>query len=152
MLPRGNEKACPAVVKVKRKCVMSSYNRVILMGNLTRDVEVKFTTSGIAIGKMGLAVNDRVKKGGEWVDEVMFVDCTLFGKTAENAGEYLSKGSPVFVEGRLKFEQWEKDGTKHSKHVVNVDKLQFLSSGKGGAKQSSESSSGDASGDEDVPF
>jgi len=131
---------------------MSSYNRIILMGNLTRDVEVKFTTSGMAIGKMGLAVNDRVKKGNEWVDEVMFIDCTLFGKTAENANEYLSKGSPVFVEGRLKLEQWEKDGVKHSKHCVNVDKVQFLFSGKGGAKQSSEAVSVDAAGDEDMPF
>jgi single-strand DNA-binding protein len=126
---------------------------VILVGNLTRDVELKYTAGGMAIGKIGLAVNERVRKNDEWVDETTFVDCTVFGKTAENASEYLSKGSPVLIEGRLKFEQWEKDGAKHSKHSVNVDKLQFLSSGKG--KQESQASSASGSvdvSDEDLPF
>ena len=85
---------------------MASFNRVILVGNLTRDVEVRYTQSQTAVTEVGLAVNDRVKKQGEWVDETTFVDITLWGRTAEIAGEYLSKGSPVLIEGRLKLDQW----------------------------------------------
>lgn len=107
---------------------MASYNRIILMGNLTRDVETRVTPNGTTVGKVGIACNERVKKGQDWVDEPMFVDCVMFGKTAENAAEYLSKGSPVFFEGRLKLEQWEKDGVKHSKHTVMVDRMQFIGS------------------------
>ncbi len=91
---------------------MASFNRVILVGNLTRDVVVKYTQSQTAVTEIGLAVNDRVKKQGEWVDETTFVDITLWGRTAEIAGEYLSKGAPVLVEGRLKLDQWEQDGQK----------------------------------------
>ena len=81
----------------------SYYNRVILMGNVTRDIEVRYTPSQLAVCDMGLAVNDRRKnQAGEWIEETTFVDITLFGRTAEVAGEYLAKGSPVFVEGRLK--------------------------------------------------
>lgn len=115
---------------------MASYNRVILIGNLTRDVEVRVTQTGLSVGKVGLAVNERVKKGNDYVDETMFVDCTLFGKSAEVAAEYLSKGSNVFFEGRLKLDQWEKDGVKHSKHTVIVDKMQLLGSKQGGEQQS----------------
>ena len=92
---------------------MASFNRVILMGNLTRDVEVKYLQSGMAVAEIGLAVNDRRKnQQGEWVEEVTFVDITLWGRTAEVAGEYLSKGSPVLIEGRLKLDQWETEGQK----------------------------------------
>ncbi len=115
---------------------MASYNRVILIGNITRDIETRFTQGGLAIAKVGLAVNDRRKNAqGEWVDEPCYVDVTMFGRTAEIAGEYLSKGSPIFVEGRLKFDTWEKDGHKHSKLSVVCDRLQFIGAkGEGTAK------------------
>src|SRR6476620_4518034 len=96
---------------------MASFNRVILLGNLTRDVEVKYLQSGTAVAEVGLAVNDRHKdsKTNQWVEETTFVDVTFWGRTAEIAAEYLSKGSPVLVEGRLKLHQWESEGQKRSK-------------------------------------
>ena len=109
---------------------MASYNRVILVGNLTRDPELRYIPSGTAVSDIGLAVNDRIKRGDQWVDETTFVDITLWGRTAEIANEYLSKGSPVLIEGRLKLDRWEKDGQKHSKLKVVGDKLQMLG-GKG---------------------
>lgn len=116
---------------------MASFNRVILLGNVTRDIEVRHLASGTAVGDMGLAVNDRFKnKSGEWVDEPTFVDVTLWGRTAEIASEYLSKGSPVMVEGRLKQETWEKDGQKRSKIKVVCEKMQLLGSRPGGRQSS----------------
>ena len=97
---------------------MASYNRVILLGNVTRDPEMRYIASGSAVTDLGLAVNDRRKNAatGEWVEETTFVDVTLWGRTAEVAGEYLSKGSPVLIEGRLKYDAWETpDGQKRSK-------------------------------------
>lgn len=106
---------------------MASFNKVILMGNLTRDIELRYTTSGMAIGACGIAVNDRRKnQAGEWVDEPTFVDLTFFGRTAEIAGEYLSKGSPIHIEGRLKLDTWEKEGQKRSKLQVIVERMQML--------------------------
>jgi len=106
---------------------MASFNRVILMGNLTRDIELKYLQSGTAVTEIGLAVNDRRKnQAGEWVEEPVFVDVTLWGRTAEIASEYLSKGSPVFIEGRLKFDSWEKDGQKHSKLRVVGERMQLI--------------------------
>lgn len=115
---------------------MASYNRVILMGNLTREIEVKYTQSGMAVAEIGVAVNDKRKDAqGNWVDETTFVDVTLWGKTAETASEYLSKGSPIFVEGRLKLDQWtDKDGNKRSKLRVTCDRMQLI----GGRQQSEE--------------
>lgn len=110
---------------------MSSFNQAIFMGNLTRDPEVKYLGSGTAVAEFGIAVNDRVKKGDEWIDEVMFIDAVIFGRTAEVAGEYLSKGSPVFLTGRLRLETWEKEGQKRSKHKLVVDKMQMIG-GRGG--------------------
>ena len=112
---------------------MASYNRVILVGNLTRDLELSYIPSGTAVTDIGLAVNDRRKnQSGEWVDETTFVDVTLWGRTAEVASEYLSKGSPVLIEGRLKLDQWEKDGQKHSKLRVVGERMQMLGSKGGG--------------------
>lgn len=111
---------------------MASFNRVILVGNLTRDIDLKYTPSGTAVTDIGLAVNDRVKKNNEWVDETTFVDVTLWGRTAEVAGEYLSKGSPVLIEGRLKLDSWETDGQKRSKLRVVCEKMQMLSGRSGG--------------------
>ncbi|MBL8828972.1 MAG: single-stranded DNA-binding protein, partial [Planctomycetaceae bacterium] len=107
---------------------MASFNRVILVGNVTRDVELRYTPSSLAVCDIGLAVNDRRKTAtGEWVDETTFVDISMFGRTAEVAGEYLKKGSPVLIEGRLKLDQWEtNDGQKRSKLKVICDKMQLL--------------------------
>ncbi len=115
---------------------MASYNRVILVGNLTRDPELRYTPSGTAVSDIGLAVNDRYKNAsGEWVEEATFVDVTLWARTAEVASEYLSKGSPILVEGRLKLDTWEtNDGQKRSKLRVICERMQMLSGrGEGGA-------------------
>jgi single-strand DNA-binding protein len=112
---------------------MASYNRVILLGNVTRDPELRYISSGTAVTEIGLAVNDRRKTAtGEWVEETTFVDVTLWGRTAEIACEYASKGSPLLIEGRLKLDTWEKDGKKNSKLRVVGDKLQLLGSRGGG--------------------
>ena len=112
--------------------VMASYNRVVLVGNLTRDVELKYTQSGTAVTDIGLAVNDRRKtQTGEWVDETTFVDVTLWGRTAEVAGEYMSKGSSVLIEGRLRLDTWETEGQKRSKLRVVCERMQMLG-GRGG--------------------
>lgn len=106
---------------------MPALNTLVLIGNVTRDPEVKFLQSGTAVCDVGLAINDRYKnKSGEWVDEVTFVDVTIFGKSAEVAGEYLHKGAPVAFQGKLKTDSWEKDGKKFSKLKVVADKLQLL--------------------------
>lgn len=108
---------------------MASFNRVILMGNITRDIELKYLQSGMAVTELGLAVNDRRKtQSGEWVEETTFVDVTLWGRTAEIASEYLSKGSPVFIEGRLKLDTWETDGQKRSKLRVVGERMQLIGS------------------------
>lgn len=112
---------------------MSSFNRVILMGNITRDIELRYTPSGTPVTEIGMAVNDRVKRGDEWVDEPTYVDVTLWGKTAELVSQYLSKGKPIFVEGRLKFEQWEQDGQKRSKLKVVGERMQFVGGREGGS-------------------
>jgi len=117
---------------------MASFNRVILLGNLTRDPELRYTPSGTAVTDIGLAVNDRRKgANGEWIEEVTFVDVTLWGRTAEIASEYLGKGSPTLIEGRLKLDTWEKDGKKNSKLKVVAERLQLIgtrggSGGRGG--------------------
>ncbi|MGQ9505586.1 MAG: single-stranded DNA-binding protein [Thermogutta sp.] len=106
---------------------MASFNRVILVGNLTRDPNVRYTPGGTAVCDLGLAVNERRKnQSGEWVDEVVYVDITLWGRTAEVAGEYLTKGAPVLVEGRLRMDTWEKDGEKRSKLRVVGERMQML--------------------------
>ncbi len=104
------------------------YNKVILVGNLTRDVEIRYTSSGTALAKVGIATNRRFKSAnGEMKDETMFIDLTFFGRTAEVANQYLRRGSKVLVEGRLILEQWvAQDGTKRSRHSVTVESMQML--------------------------
>lgn len=114
---------------------MASFNRVILLGNLTRDIEIKHLQSGMSVAEIGIAVNDRRKdQSGAWIEETTFVDVTLWGRTAEVAAEYLGKGSPILIEGRLKLDQWEKDGQKRSKMRVICEKMQMIPTGnsKGG--------------------
>ena len=114
---------------------MASYNRVVLLGNLTRDPEIRYISSGMAVTDIGLAVNDRKKNAnGEWIEETTFVDVTLWGRTAEVAGEYLSKGAPILIEGRLKLDSWEtQDGQKRSKLKVVGERMQMLG-GRGGSE------------------
>lgn len=161
---------------------MASFNKVILLGNVTRDPELRYISSGTAVTDIGLAVNDRRKTAsGEWVEETTFVDVTLWGRTAEIAGEYVTKGSPLLIEGRLKLDTWEKDGKKNSKLRVVGERMQLLGSrGEGprggggkprvaagrGAAQAAEdfdqsggyddagagSSGGSVGADDDIPF
>jgi single-strand DNA-binding protein len=114
---------------------MASYNRVLLMGNLTRNPEIRYTPSGTAVVDLGLAVNESFKnKAGEVVEQVCYVDVVVWGRQAETASEYLLKGSPVFVEGRLQLDQWEnQQGEKRSKLRVRADRVQFLG-GSGGTR------------------
>ena len=108
---------------------MADYNKVLLMGRLTRDPELKFTAGNVAICKIGLAVGHKWKDAaGEKKEETTFIDCDAFGKTAEAIGKYMNKGRPIFVEGRLKLDQWEKDGQKQSKLKVVVESFQFIDS------------------------
>ncbi|QDU57766.1 single-stranded DNA-binding protein [Aeoliella mucimassa] len=111
---------------------MASFNRVILVGNLTRDPELRYIPSGTAVAEIGMAVNERVKRNDQWVDEVNFFDVTLWGRTAEVVNQYLSKGSSVLIEGRLKYDTWEKDGQKRSKVKIIGEKMQMLSGGGAG--------------------
>ncbi len=106
------------------------YNKVVLVGNLTRDVEIRYSQSGSAIGNVGIATSRKFKtQTGEQKEEVLFIDLTFFGRTAEIANQYLRKGSKVLVDGRLVFQQWTaQDGSKRSKHAVTVENLQMLDS------------------------
>lgn len=117
---------------------MASFNKVMLMGNLTRDVEIRHTSGNTAVGKFGIAVNRKFKtQSGEQREEVTFVDCEAWGRTAEVIAQYLNRGSPIFIEGRLKLDQWEdkNGGGKRSKHLVVVENFQFINAGQGGGNQ-----------------
>ncbi|MDA1008495.1 MAG: single-stranded DNA-binding protein [Planctomycetota bacterium] len=157
---------------------MANVNKVILIGNLTRDVELRAIAGGQSVGNFGLALNRNfTTKDGEKREEVTFVDCEAWGRTAEIMKQYLSKGRPVYVEGRLKLDSWEdKEGKKQSKLKVVVEEFQFLGSREGGenrgtastastgqsyadASRNSEGASGNASGgshakiqENDIPF
>lgn len=113
------------------------FNKVILAGNLTRDIEMKYTQSGMAIAKTALATNRKFKSNtGEQKEEVCFIDITFFGRSAEVVNQYLRKGSKILVEGRLQFEQWtDQNGQKRSKHSVTADSMQMLDA-KGSPQQS----------------
>ena len=112
---------------------MSSYNKVILMGNLTRKPEVRFTPGGMAICKIGMAVNRRFKdQSGNWKEEPTFVDVTIFGKRGEAFAKFHTKGKPAFIEGSLRLDNWQdKDGNKRSKLYVVGDEWQFVGAGGG---------------------
>lgn len=131
-----------------------SINRVILSGNLTRDPEVRATASGIPVMSFGLAVNDRRKNNqtGEWEDHPNFVDCTMFGTRAHAVSRYLHKGSKVFIEGKLRWSQWEKDGQKRSKIEVIVEELEFASVRNSDDNTTVDSSTNFSPTDDDIPF
>jgi single-strand DNA-binding protein len=129
---------------------MASFNKVILLGNLTRDPEVRYTPKGTAVTDLGLAVNRTyTADNGEKREEVTFVDVTFWGRTAEVAGEYLKKGRPVFIEGRLQLDSWDdkQSGQKRTKLKVIGENMQMLGSprGAGGGGGDEESSGGSRS-------
>ena len=111
---------------------MASLNKVILLGNLTRDPELRYAPNGTTVARFGLAVNtSRAGQGDERREEVCFVDIVAFGRQAETASEYLSKGRPALVEGRLQWRSWEgQDGQKRSKHEVIAERIQFMPRGR----------------------
>mgnify|MGYP000342025356 CR=1 FL=1 len=106
------------------------YNRVVLIGNLTREPELRYTPNNTAVTDLGLAVNRNYQDGsGEWQEETTFVDVTVWGRQAENASQYLDKGNRLFLEGRLTFDQWENDaGENRSKLSVTAERLSFIDS------------------------
>ena len=134
---------------------MVSFNRVIVAGNLTRDPETRFIPSGTAVTEFAIAVNNRYKSkvSNEQKEEVYFFDVVVFGKMGENCAEYLSKGRPVLVEGRLRQRRWEQDGVKRSKIEILADNVQFLGSGRGSQESGGFSaSSSQEQPDDDMPF
>lgn len=112
---------------------MANFNKVLLMGNLTRDVELRTTQGGQNVAKFGLAINRKWSQNGETKESTCFVDCTAWGRTAEIINQYAKKGSPLFVEGRLDYQTWEdkNGGGKRSKHEVVVENVQLLGGGRG---------------------
>jgi single-strand DNA-binding protein len=139
---------------------MVSYNKVILIGNLTKDPEVRYTPSGTPVANFSLAVNRKYKQGEELKEEVCYIDIVVFGKQAENCGQYLNKGQSVVVDGRLQQRRWETDdGQKRSKHEVVAQEVRFMpkrgdaasAAGKAGSQpEDAEPVMGGA--DSDVPF
>ncbi len=130
---------------------MANFNKVLLMGNLTRDPQLSYLPSQTPVVEFGLAVNRKwTSKDGESKEETCFVDCRAFSRLAENINKYMRKGRPIFVEGRLVFEQWTaQDGSKRSKHRIHVDNCQFLGGGPG-APGAGAPASGEASTDSQV--
>ncbi|WP_460169451.1 single-stranded DNA-binding protein [Campylobacter concisus] len=105
------------------------FNKIILVGHLTRDIELRYTPSGAAIGKSAIAVTRKYSTNGEKREEICFVDITFFGKSAEIANQYLTKGSKLLIEGVLKFEQWtDQNGQSRSKHSISVESMEMLGS------------------------
>ena len=143
---------------------MPNYNKVTLIGNLTRDPELKYLPSGTAVTNFGIAVNRRFKtQDGEDREEVMFIDVNFFGPRAETINQYLSKGVPVLVEGRLRLETWQADdGSNRSRHTVTGDSFEFMQSRaeaesnggmtNGGGSNQQQQQAGDSVEDDDVPF
>ena len=126
---------------------MASFNKVILVGNLTRDPELRYTPKGLAIAKIGLAVNRNwTSESGEKKEEVTFVDVDSFGRQAETLAQYMKKGSPILIEGRLRLDQWDdkQTGQKRSKLGVVVEGFQFLGGGNRGGESGGEGGSAPA--------
>ena len=121
---------------------MADYNKVILIGRMTRDIEVRYTPSGAAVGDLSLAVNEK-RKDGENI--VSFVDVTAWGRTAEVISEYAGKGKEILIEGRIRQERWEKDGQARSKLKVICERMQLL----GGSPQSND---GEQATEDNAPF
>lgn len=126
---------------------MANFNKVILAGNLTRDPELRYTPKGLAIAKIGMAINRNwTSEAGEKKEEVTFVDVDAFGRQAETLAQYMKKGSPILIEGRLKLDQWDdkQTGQKRSKLGVIVEGFQFLGSGNRGGESGGDGGSAPA--------
>lgn len=117
------------------------FNKIILIGNLTRDPEVRYTPGGTPVATVSIAVNSKYKQGDDLKEEVLFIDAVVFGKQAESCGQYLSKGRTVLVEGRLRERRWEYEGQKKSKMEVIANSVKFLSKKE---TQTAEAGAGDA--------
>ncbi|MBT0885668.1 single-stranded DNA-binding protein, partial [Campylobacter sp. 2018MI10] len=103
------------------------FNKVVLVGNLTRDIEMRYAQSGSAIGASAIAVTRRFNANGEQIEETCFIDISFYGRTAEVANQYLTKGSKVLIEGRLRFERWsDQNGQNRSKHSIQVENMEML--------------------------
>jgi len=137
---------------------MTSFNKVILLGNLTRDPEVRYTPNGSAVASFALAVNRKYKQGEETKEEVSYIDIVVFGKQAENCGQYINKGDSVLIDGRLQQRRWEtEDGQKRSKVEVVAQFVTFMpkrssSSGQGGGHGPSEPSPEQPVDEGEIPF
>lgn len=136
---------------------MANFNKVILIGNLTKDPELRYTPNGTAVASFPIAINRRYKQGDELRDEVCYIDIVVFGKQAENCGQYLTKGNGIIVDGRLQQRRWEtEDGQKRSKHEVVAQSVRFLSkkgdSSKDNTLDDAVSPSQSDTADSDVPF
>ena len=135
---------------------MGCINRVIISGNLTRDPEIKSTASGSPVLHLGVAVNDRKKnqQTGAWEDYPNFIECTMFGNRAEAVARYLSKGSKVCIEGKLRYSAWEKDGQRRTKVEVVIDEIEFMNRGDGNRQGPGygQRASYDQPAYDDVPF
>ncbi|MEO1857727.1 MAG: single-stranded DNA-binding protein [Rubritalea sp.] len=116
---------------------MSSFNKVMIMGNITRDIELRYTPKGTAVTDLGVACNRRIKQAEEWVDETTFVDVTVWGSSAEFVSKYFSKGKSIFIEGRLQMDTWtdQQSGKQRYKLKVIGENVQFAGSNNGGAGQ-----------------
>ena len=133
---------------------MANLNKVMLIGNLTRDPEIKYTPKGMAIAQLGLAINRNwTNDGGEKQEETTFVDVDLFGRLAEIAGEYLKKGRPVYIEGRLRLESWDdkQSGQKRTKMKVVGEQMQLLGSRDGGGSNEGDGGSPERSASRPAP-
>jgi len=138
---------------------MISFNKVILIGNLTKDPEVRFTPSGTPVANFRIAVNHRYKQGGEMRDDVCYIDIVVFGKQAESCGQYLNKGDGVIVDGRLQERRWETDdGQKRSKYEIVAQQVRFLpkrsgaGAGPGPGREEAAAPPEEAPVEDDVPF
>ena len=132
---------------------MVAFNRVILAGNLVRDPEIRYLPSGLSVTSFPVAVNSRYRQNNELREEVSYFDIVVFGKLGENCAEYLSKGRPVLVEGRLRQRRWESEGTKRSKIEVVAGVVQFLGGGaKVGAAESEPAVQPADPPEDDIPF
>ena len=135
---------------------MQDINRVIIIGRITRDAELKYTNSGLAVSSFSIAVNLSVKNGDTWDDEASFFDTSLFGKRAEGLNQYLLKGQQVAIEGKLKQDRWEQDGNKRSKVKIFCGNIQLLGGKKDGGNVNSQPVAGGpaspADFEDDIPF
>ena len=126
---------------------MTSFNKVILIGNLTREPELRYTPNGVAVASLSLAINHRYKQGNDVREDVCFVDVVVFGKQAESCGQYLVKGGGVIIDGRLSQRRWEaEDGSKRSKHEVVAESVHFM------PRRQEGSAEGQTPADSDVDF